>query len=101
MSGSAKIKLIQEIYGGELYEYIPLGKHVVSARGVCGGRPTFKYTRLEVAIILSLIASGESIEQAIKAYSLSQLTPEAVREAIDLANQALVQSVVGFQPVAT
>jgi hypothetical protein len=41
-------KVVREIVGGEVYEYVPLGKHIVSAKGVCGGRPTFKYTRVEV-----------------------------------------------------
>jgi uncharacterized protein (DUF433 family) len=88
------------MYGGELYEYYPLGKYVVSAPGVCGGRPTFKYTRLEVSTILALIASGETIEQVVQAYALSQLTPEAVQEAIRLADQALAQSAEILQPAA-
>ena len=86
------------MYGGELYEYYPLGKYVVSAPGVCGGRPTFKYTRLEVSAVLALIASGETIEQVVQAYALSRLTPEAVQEAIRLADQALVQSAQILQP---
>jgi uncharacterized protein (DUF433 family) len=97
---SSKAELVREMYGGELYEYYPLGKYVVSAPGVCGGRPTFKYTRLEVSTILALIASGETIEQVVQAYALSQLTPEAVREAIRLADQALVQSAEILQPAA-
>ena len=97
---SPRAELVQEIYGGELYEYYPLGKHVVSAPGICGGRPTFKYTRLEVSAVLALIASGETIEQVVQAYALSRLTPEAVREAIRLADQALVQSAEILQPAA-
>ena len=95
---SPKTELVQEMYGGELYEYYPLGKYVVSAPGVCGGRPTFKYTRLEVSAVLALIASGETIEQVVQAYALSRLTPEAVQEAIRLADQALVQSAQILQP---
>lgn len=89
---------MREIYGGEVYEYYPLGKYVVAAPGVCGGRPTFKRTRLEVSAILSLLASGETIEQVIQAYALSELTTEAVQEAIYLAGQALVQSSTILQP---
>ena len=88
------------MYGGELYEYYPLGQYIVAAPGVCGGRPTFKYTRLEVSVILALIASGETIEQIIQAYSLSRLTPEAVQEAIRLADQALIQTAKILQPTA-
>ena len=88
----SKAKLVREMYGGEPYEYYPLGKHVVAAPGVCGGRPTFKYTRLEVSVVLSLIAAGETVEQIVQEYSLSRLTPAAVAEAIRLADQALVRS---------
>ncbi len=74
---------------------------MVVAPGVCNGRPTFKYTRLEVSAILSLIASGETIEQIVEAYSLSSLSPEAVQEAIRLADQALAQSARVVQRPAT
>lgn len=84
--------LAREIYGGEEYKYYPLGQYVVAAPGVCGGRPTFKYTRLEVSFILALLAAGKTIEQVVQAYSLSRLTSEAVQEAIRLADQALLRS---------
>jgi len=92
-------KLVQEMYGGERYEYYPLGQHVVVAPGVCGGRPTFKYTRLEVSVILAAVAAGEKIEQIVQMYALSCLTSEAVQEAIQLAGQALVQSTQQLQLV--
>jgi uncharacterized protein (DUF433 family) len=95
-----QLQLVREMYGGEAYEHYPIGKHVVSAPGVCGGRPTFKYTRLEVSTILALIASGETVEQVVQAYARSQLTPEAVKEAIHLADQALVQATQTLQPAA-
>ena len=34
------IALVTETLGGEPYQYVPLGEHVVRAMGVCGGRPT-------------------------------------------------------------
>jgi uncharacterized protein (DUF433 family) len=80
-SGSHKRELVREVYGGDVYEYYPLGEYIVAAPGVCGGRPTFKYTRLEVSTILVLIAAGESVQQVAQAYSLSRLTTEAVKEA--------------------
>jgi uncharacterized protein (DUF433 family) len=73
-SQSPKVELVQEMYGGELYEYYPLCKYIVSAPGVCGGRPTFKHTRLEVSAILASIASGETIEQVVQAYAHSRLS---------------------------
>jgi uncharacterized protein (DUF433 family) len=98
--GLSQMKLVREIYEGEVYEYYPLGQYVVAAPGVCGGRPTFKYTRLEVSVILSLIATGETVEQVVEAYALSQLRSEAVAEAIRLADQALIQSTQTLQLAA-
>jgi uncharacterized protein (DUF433 family) len=76
-------KLISEIVGGEPYEYYPLGKYIVRAPGVCGGRPTFKYTRIEITFILNLLAGGESIDNLITAYE-GRITREAILEAIHL-----------------
>ncbi|HYN89522.1 MAG TPA: DUF433 domain-containing protein [Ardenticatenaceae bacterium] len=94
------MQLVQEVRGGELYEYYPLGEHVVVAPDICGGRPTFKYTRLEVDLVLSLLAAGQTIEQVVQAYSLSHLSLEAVQEAIRLAGHALVKTAEGLQPAA-
>jgi uncharacterized protein (DUF433 family) len=89
---SSRTKLVQEMYGGEAYEYYPLGKHIVAAPGVCGGRPTFKYTRLEVSMILAWLSTGRTIEQIVQGYAASRLTPDAVKEAILIANKALLKS---------
>ncbi|MFZ1755132.1 MAG: DUF433 domain-containing protein [Caldilineaceae bacterium] len=94
------IKMQQEIIGGEAYQYFPLGKYVVAAPGICGGRPTFKYTRLEVSLILSRIAAGESLDELIAAYGQSRLSREAVQEAIQLADEALMQAAHSLQIVA-
>lgn len=97
--GSEALNVVREIYGGEPYEYYPLGRYIVAAPGVCGGRPTFKYTRLEVEFVLDRLAHGESIDALVAAYSASGLTAEAVLEAISLAGQALTRSVRAPQPV--
>jgi len=55
-------QLMTEIVSGESYEYYPLGQHVVRAVGVCGGRPTFKYTRIEITGTLERLAAGESVD---------------------------------------
>ena len=94
---NTKPQLIREMTNGEPYEYYALGKYIVSAPGICGGRPTFKLTRLEVSTILSLIASGDSIEQVVSEYKRSNLTPVAVREAIELADRALIDSAHLYQ----
>jgi uncharacterized protein (DUF433 family) len=81
-----KRELVCEIYGGEPYEYYPLGEHVVAAPGVCGGRPTFKYTRIDVQHALGRLLMGWTIEQVAASY---HLPIAAMREAINLAAEAL------------
>jgi len=82
-------KLVREIVGGESYEYYPLGRHVVVAPGVCGGRPTFKYTRIDVRHALSLLAAGRTVERVAHSY---RLPAAAVREALALAAKAFDQT---------
>ncbi len=79
-------ELVRELYGGEAYEYYPLGEYIVAAPLVCGGRPTFKYTRLEAAGALNLVAAGYTIEQIAQRFEVSQ---KAVEEAIRLAGARL------------
>lgn len=88
-----KPQLVRENYGGETYEYYPLGEHVVVAPGICGGRPTFKYTRLEVSMVLAMLARGDSPEVIVKNYAESNLTHAAIGEAARFASEALVASV--------
>jgi uncharacterized protein (DUF433 family) len=77
--------LVVEMVGGESYEFVPIGEHIVQAVGVCGGRPTFKYTRVEVSGVLDRLARGDSIVQIVEAYR-GRIPAEAVSEAIALAN---------------
>jgi uncharacterized protein (DUF433 family) len=98
-TAQSEIQLVQEIYGGEVYEFYPLGKYIVAAPGVCGGRPTFKYTRLEASMILAQLSTGRSIDDLVRAYAESGLTPEAVREALQLASQAFVKVATAPEPV--
>jgi len=81
-------KLVREIVGSEPYEYYPVGRHIVVAPGVCGGRPTFKYTRIDVRHALRLVAAGRAIEQVAKGY---EIPVAAVREALTLAAKAFDQ----------
>ncbi len=75
-------KIVRETVGGEPYEYYPVGRHIVIAPGVCGGRPTFKYTRIDVRHALRLVAGGHPIESVARGY---QIPVAAVREALALA----------------
>ncbi len=91
---------VTEAVGETIYTYYPLGEHVVVAPGICGGRPTFKYTRVEVSMILSRLASGETIRDVVEEYALSRLSTEAVQEAVQLADQALLQLSISLHPTA-
>jgi uncharacterized protein (DUF433 family) len=85
-----KRKLVHEEVDGEVYEYVPLGKYVVSAPGVCRGRPTFKYTRIEVAGVLEWLSAGNSLEELLAGYK-GRVSREAIQEAATLAGKALVR----------
>ena len=78
------------MHGDVPYEYYPIGQYIVAAPGVSGGRPTFKYTRLEVVVVLDLLAAGWTTEHILREYAQSKLTPAAITEAIRLAKEALV-----------
>jgi len=87
-----KGKLVREEINGQVYEYTPLGRYIVSAPGVCRGRPTFKYTRIEVAGVLEWLSAGNSLEELLAGYR-GRISREAVREAATLAGKALVRQV--------
>jgi uncharacterized protein (DUF433 family) len=89
---SIESPLVHELIGGEPYTYFPLGKYIVRAPGICGGRPTFKYTRIEVTFILNRLAQGKSIEYIVDAYADPHLTRAAIQEAMLLANSAFMIS---------
>lgn len=94
---NAKQKLTTEIVGGESYEYYPLGKYIVATPGVCGGRPTFKYTRIDVRHALELLAAGRTIQEVANSY---QIPIEAIKEALLLASYAFDQQVEGITKAA-
>ena len=85
------MRIVTENVGGESYEYLPLGQYVVRAIGVCGGRPTFKYTRIEVAGTLGRVAAGENIDAIAEGYR-GRVPREAIQEAIDIAARHLVEA---------
>jgi uncharacterized protein (DUF433 family) len=90
MEGVGVGQLVREIVGGEPYEYRPLGEHIVSAPGICGGRPTFKYMRIDVRHAISALSGGATVEAVAQSY---ELPVAAVQEALDLAMRALTERV--------
>ncbi len=75
-------QLVTEIVGGEDYDYYPLGEHVVAARGVCGGRPTIKYTRFDARHVIGWLAAGRTPEQIAENH---KIPVAAIREAVKLS----------------
>ncbi len=71
---------------GEPYLYRQLGDFVVQAVGVCGGRPTFKYTRIEITGTLARLANGETLESIVQGYA-GRVSKEAVLEANEIITQ--------------
>ena len=94
-----KWELVHEIVGGEPYAYYPLGEHIVAAPGVCGGRPTFKYTRIEITGALDRLAAGETVEEIVAGYQ-GRVSREAVLEAVRLAAEQFAQNLPVLEPAA-
>ena len=84
-------QFITETVGGEPYRYYPLGDHVVRAVGVCGGRPTFKYTRIEITGTLDRLAAGENLAEIVNGYR-GKVSREAIIEAIRLVTAQFLQT---------
>lgn len=82
-NGFAFAGIRTEEFGGREYAYVPLGEHVVAARGVCGGRSTIKYTRLDARHIIGMLRAGETPEQIALNHNISDA---AIAEAVELAD---------------
>ncbi|MEE8524229.1 MAG: DUF433 domain-containing protein [Thermoanaerobaculia bacterium] len=82
---------VTEIVNGEPYWFYPLSDQVVRAPEVCGGRPTFKYTRIEIAGTLDRLAAGESVDEIVKGYR-GRVSREAVMEAIQLVTRRFMEA---------
>ncbi len=89
--------LVTEFVEGDPYQYLPLGEHVVRAIGVCGQRPTFKYTRIEVAGTLDRLAAGETMDEIVDGYR-GRVSRAAVMEAIKLVTDRFIESLPQLEP---
>ena len=90
-------KVMTEIIQGEPYQYYPLGKHVVRAVGVCAGRPTFKYTRIEIAGTLDRLAAGESLDEIVAGYR-GRVSRDAIIEAIQIVTAGFLKTLPALEP---
>ncbi len=85
------IQLMTEQMGDESYQYYPLGAYVVRAIGVCGGRPTFKYTRVEITGTLERLAAGEPVAQIVTGYE-GRISLAAIQEASQIMTRTFLQA---------
>jgi uncharacterized protein (DUF433 family) len=90
-------ELVKEVVNGEPYQYYPLGEHVVRAVGVCGGRPTFKYTRIEIIGTLDRLAAGESLDRIVAGYR-GHVSREAVIEAVQIVTNGFLKALPALEP---
>ena len=90
-------KLITEMVGNEPYQYYPLSENIVRAIGVCDGRPTFKYTRIEITGTLERLAAGENIDKIVKGYR-GRVTHDAIIEAVRLITTQFIQTLPELEP---
>jgi uncharacterized protein (DUF433 family) len=90
--------LITEVVNGEPYQYYPLGAHVVRAVGVCGGHPTFKYTRIEITGTLDRLAAGEGLDTIVAGYR-GRVSRQAVIEAVQIVTDGFLKTLPALEPV--
>lgn len=86
-------KLITEIVGEESYQYYPLGDYVVRAPDICSGRPTFKYTRIEITGTFERLAAGETMDDIVLGYR-GRVPISAIMEAVHLITNRNLQTVL-------
>lgn len=66
-----------------------IGRYIVTDPKICHGQPTFRGTRVLVADVLEQVASGMAWESIIEEWNGS-ITKDAIKEAVQLASQALL-----------
>ena len=91
--------LITEFVEGEIYHYYPPGKDVVRAVEVWGGRPIFKYTRIEITGKLNRLAVGETINEIVAGYR-GRVSRRAIIEAIQLVSDLFLKTLPRLEPAA-
>jgi uncharacterized protein (DUF433 family) len=67
-----------------------LGQYIVADPEICGGRLTFKGTRIFVKDVLAMLAKGYDWDHISDEFD-GRLSHEAIAEAIALASDALIE----------
>lgn len=78
-----------------------IGRYIVTDPAICHGQPTFRGTRILVSDVLEQVANGMAWESIVKDWHES-ISEEAIKEAVNLASQALLKHADEFilQPVS-
>jgi uncharacterized protein (DUF433 family) len=66
-----------------------LGRYIVADSRICGGKPTFRGTRILVADVLGQVARGMAWETIVEEWR-GAVSMEAIAEGVHLAREALV-----------
>ncbi len=91
-------QFVTETVDNETYQYYPLSDNIVRAIGICGGQPTFKYTRIEITGTLERIANGENIDEVIKGYR-GRVSRNAIFEAMILVTNQFLKTLPVLEKV--
>jgi uncharacterized protein (DUF433 family) len=67
-----------------------MGRYIVTDPKICHGKPTFRGTRVLVSDVLEQVASGMAWETIVEEWNDS-ITRDAIKEAVQLASQALLK----------
>jgi uncharacterized protein (DUF433 family) len=67
-----------------------IGRHIVTDPRICHGKPTFRGTRVLVSDVLDQVADGMAWETIMEQWN-QKIPREAIREAVELAGQALLK----------
>ena len=78
-----------------------LGRYIIADPKICHGKPTFRGTRIMVADVLEMVASGMAWETIIEEWN-GHINDEAITEAVALARHAFLKQtpkyIVGAVP---
>jgi uncharacterized protein (DUF433 family) len=72
---------------------------VVRTIGVYGGRPAFKYTRIEITGTLERLAAGESLDRIVQGYQ-GRVSHEAILAAAQLVTVQFLKTLPALEPVS-
>ena len=77
---------------------VPLVTTSYGRLACAGGRPTFKYTRIEITGTLERLAAGEHIKDIVQGYR-GRVSRAAIMEAVLLVTEQFLKTLPDLEPV--